>query len=380
MTGFRITVIPLSHLRAEIVAFPFTSEAAFTGGLPDLKFESTARLWRAAERELLRASSAISFDELVAMRDDVWFSDDPDQSMPSYLRGIAQRYLDGAGRPAVPRIADGDARTGLDQTEARTDWRWLTLALPPDLLLAGLSSEGRPPAAVDTMSPILGQCLADGGFSEPHLHLNAAFDFGRLWAMCLRGLADAPCRPNLFESPGAMFDEGAELGAWAIRAAVMRYILAAFLFAARESMDFRGYLGQVCSRLSNEGATMDAFVLRRIADELGTGQLRARSADAEFRVDYAAARALYKLLIDVRLGRGPEGPDELWEWDPIHPLVGHDVPRLGTPEVQFVAEALTYIGRAEDDLAFAQLFWQVVRVRCILYRHLRAARRAQGGS
>ncbi len=198
MTGYRLAVIPLSHLRAEILAFPFTSEAALKSGLTELSFESTARLWRAAERELLRASPAISLDELVAMRDDAWFSGDFDQSMRSYLRGIAQRYLDGAGRVAVPRIADGKVRIGLGQAEARTDWRWLTLSLPPDLLLAGLSSGKRPPAAVDTVSPILGQCLADGGFSEPHLHLNAAFDFGRLWVMSLRGLADAPCRPDSY--------------------------------------------------------------------------------------------------------------------------------------------------------------------------------------
>lgn len=395
MTGSRIAVIPLSQLRAEIVAFPLASEAAFVAGLTKLTSDGAPQLWRAAERELLRASPAVSFDELVAMRDDLWFGENHDGSMHSYVSGIAGRYLERSGPVAVPRLADGSARTALGQTEARTEWRWLTLALPPDLLLAALSAGGPTPGPADTLSPNLAHRLADGGFSEPHLHLSAAFDFGRLWVMTLRGLADARCRPKAFESPGAVFGEGVELGAWLVRAAVVRYMIAAFLFTAHERTDLRGYIDQVCSPDDQlfgrsggrghqpgprpphapfrDGAALDGYdgyVLRRVASEVRSGQLTSSGEDGGFAVDYAAARALYKLLINVRLGPGPEGPDELWEWDPIHAFVNPNITSYGTPEVQFVAAALAYIDRAEDDLTFAGLFWQVIRVRCILYRHL----------
>lgn len=368
MSASRLAPIPLAHLQAELVAFPLASEAGLRLGLvslhPGLEGE-TRDLWRSAEESLVTASP-VGMDELVAMRDDLWFRDcDPTREIPlsGYLTSMADRYLTVRGSVAVPRPTEDAGQGQLAECDARNNWRWLSLALPPDLLLAGLEHNGRIPTKVDTVSPILGRRLMDDGFAEPHLHLNAGIDFGRLWVNTVRGLADSDMAANAFESPGASLREGAELGAWLLGVCIARYVLAAFLFASKEQGDFSTYLQAVQGRLVGEQEVAGAAHIVAVFDDMYRGHCPSSS-------EYAALRSLYRFLIDVRIGEKPEHPDELWAWDPIEPLVGRGSRVEVAPETRFVAKALDYMRRKPKDRAFAGLFWQVVRVRCLFYRHV----------
>jgi hypothetical protein len=372
----RVAPIPIAHVQAEMVAFPLASEAGLELGLTSLHLgldDDTGHLWRMAEQELAAASPAVCLDELVAMRDDLWFQNCASDRVPlwSYLEKIAHRYLTVRGSVAIPGLKSLIDNGQLGECSARNDWRWLSLALPPDLLLAGLQSEGHTPTKVDTISPVLARRWMDDGFAEPHVHLNACFDFGRIWVNTVRGLADPRTVGNAFKSPGASFGEGAEMAAWLLRAAIARYVLAAFLGAPQEWRDsssspFLRYLEEVRERLVAAQEGSGAALLAAIFDELYRGRRPSP-------LDYASLRALYHFMIDVRSGSGPDSADSIWAWDPIAPLLSGEAATGGTPEIRFVAKALSYMkGQPanQTDYAFAGLFWQVVRIRCLFYRHL----------
>ena len=48
------------------------------------------------------------------------------------------------------------------------------------------------------------------------------------------------------------------------------------------------------------------------------------------------------------------------------------LPTEGTsPETSFTSRALDYLtGVAREESDFARLFWQLIRIRCLLYRHV----------
>lgn len=369
MIGSRIAPIPLAHVQAELAAFPLASETGLTLGLtvlrPDLK-EETGELWREAERALATASPSISLDELVAIRDDLWFSGlalASELPLADYLERLANRFLQTRGSIAAPEVADKTNHDHSGDCVARNDWRWLSLALPPDLLLAALRTEGSMPTRVETVSPVLRQRWKDAGFAEPHLHLGAGLDFGRIWVNTVRGLANSKAAAKAFKSPGAGFQEGTDLASWLLRAAITRYVLAGFLRGSRARDGFLKYLGDVQDRLAEEQEVSGAAYLQAALDDLYRGQSPSKE-------DFAALRSLYRFLIDVRIGGRPKEPDDLWSWDPIQPLLGGGSPGGPSPEMHFVAAGLLYLKGNPRDSAFAGLFWQVIRVRCLFYRHL----------
>src|SRR5215212_8180374 len=138
--------LPLGHVVAEIAAYPFASERGLRIGLvaldPELQPGSpTTQLWRQAERDLVGTSPGLSIDELIALRDRLWFGAQCEGSQPIGLRrclgflmesipGIAS---DAAGRSVIstrhPLVCGLSTRLRL-----RESARWLTFALPRDLL------------------------------------------------------------------------------------------------------------------------------------------------------------------------------------------------------------------------------------------------------
>lgn len=107
MSAPRLAAIPFEHLEAEIAAFPLASEASIRLGEMSLNplVSGHDALWRAAERELMEALPSVSLDEAVAIRDKPWFSSANTGQhwrpveMGSYLRQLAETYLDDRGRP-----------------------------------------------------------------------------------------------------------------------------------------------------------------------------------------------------------------------------------------------------------------------------------------
>ena len=158
-----------------------------------------------------------------------------------YLRGLARLFLEAHGPVARPRSPDdagprGSKIPGLAAPDpephegpARWAWRWLSLALPPDLLLAGLAGDRGAPADIDLLSPTLRTQLDDGGYAEIHMHLGAGMDFPLLWLGALHAVASPETKAGAFASPGAALGEGRELGPWLLRVAIGRLVLAAYL-------------------------------------------------------------------------------------------------------------------------------------------------------
>lgn len=146
MPNNRTIQISLDHMVAEMVAFPLASASAQRQRVyeldPRVRAPATQRLWRDAEVEFTSHFPHTCIDELVSLRNLLWFgqaakrADEP-ISIADYLRRIADEFLAARGTSAIPElpqalhdrggIASGDAP---DPT-ARRAWRWLTFALPP---------------------------------------------------------------------------------------------------------------------------------------------------------------------------------------------------------------------------------------------------------
>lgn len=380
----RHAILPLDHLRAEMAAFPLASVSSLelsdwqlSPTMKDTGNRQSGRLWRAAEKHLLAAFPAFSLDEIIAIRDSIWFRKPNASARPlhQYLRELADLALESDGDAVRPRswhTAGDDSASHLREPEARKSWRWLSFALPEDLFLGALGRPSGGPQRVTVLSPWLERHLADFGYAETHLHLGAALRFPLVWNGILYRISQSDTREELFESPGAALDEGRDLAAWLLRAAIARYFLAAFLVLPNRSAGFERFLSDCCAeRVSAYLGVGAAVTMGRVLNDLRWGKARDGSPG------FSELRFLYRRLT----GHGSRGfPGDLREalgFDPVAPLLrplGYD-PR--TPEVRFISTALDYLGqppaaggRQDGNNDFARLFWQVMRVRNLCYRHV----------
>ncbi|MEL7210087.1 MAG: hypothetical protein AAGK32_17970, partial [Actinomycetota bacterium] len=195
IASMRRASTPVDHLIAEMAAMPIASAASLnlvaTSLAPQLPNrvdrirlslrdprETTAELWRMSEAEMLRAFPAVSLEEMVAVRDMLWFPNGPGQqpTMGQYLRCLANMFLarEGAGLVAVlPAGHLGRRERQATSAESRRTLRWLLLALPGDLLSACVARSDDALELALT-NPTLDRMLAMGGFAEVHLHIGAA--------------------------------------------------------------------------------------------------------------------------------------------------------------------------------------------------------------
>ena len=391
MTTNRLVGIPFEHLEAELAAFPIASEAAFRSTAVELdpvtspKLEEMGEsLSRSAERDILASVSAVPLDEFVAIRDRLWFGLDPwlghtGQPTPlvGYVRRLAADYLDFWGRPVDLPLEDS-GRKG-PSPRARLRWSWLCRALPPDLVRSAcnLKTDDDSPFP---LSPAVERILGEKGYAETHLHLGAAADFPVLWANLMYALAvDEGVRDNSFASPGVCFGDGRDFGKWLLWAAIVRLALAEWLFAAHGAEE--PFTMRAVMKLRwGQGRVDPVFTdnVLRVMSELQNGRQGTRP------LRFAQARTVYRLLIRpspflwnrteerrrLRAQHHPESRKEVFENDPIARVVGWHGANGSNPEAYFIAEALRHMERSPGDRDFARNFWQLIRVRCLLYRHL----------
>lgn len=388
MSSSRNAAIPWHHTIAELVAFPLASEAALRQRLtsldPSLAQEETRRLWRAAEREIIAASPSLSIDELVGLRDMLWFWDTERKGMVSgtgsslahYLRRVSGRFLRHAGALAIPDFTlrelhvRGQSRSAHD----RSMWRWLSFALPPDLFLAALGADDVGPERVHILSPLLEQRLKDGGFAEPHLHLSAALEFPLLWVSTLKILgALSPGKlMNIFRSPGAILGEGDMFAVWLLRAAIARYLLGAFLdHAGTKNLDsFLQEHAETRILEAGHGLIM-VMVVREAIDGLAEESLVETSGGPDIGRLISNLQSAYIELTSIRTRPLPRNIERVWEMDPLAAF-SPDWAGRRTPEVWLINRGLEYLETeaGRKDRLFGIVFWQVVRVRCLFYRHI----------
>jgi hypothetical protein len=401
----RLAAIPFEHLEAELAAFPLASVASFSQSTislnPLISLKGNDELWRAAERDILNSLPSVPLDEAATVRDKLWFyRSRPEQmsfepvSLSAYLRRLAESYLDTKGHP-IEAAVSSDFRQH-PGPEARLRWSWMCRALPPDLLRA---ARGVPYADGDPfpLNPIIEQMLRDQGFAETHLHLGAALDFSLAWAALMSSLTRNERKYSEFASPGTCFEDGRDLCSWLLHAAVARLVLAEWLFhvsssGAPLSIDSLTFV------YFQRGFRLDVVECNRLAaslSELRNGRWnesrlsQGRAGSQEHLAKrFAQTRAIYRRLIQAphlirdretarRASRAlyePESRDEVFASDPLARIVGWHPTEGVSPETLFVEAALRRIEQDEEkgekDTEFARLFWQVVRVRCLLYRHV----------
>ena len=375
----RLAQIPIDHVVAEVAAFPLASVASLELGLTELSpllSGPTRPLWREAERHTLGSFPAFSVDEAVAIRDRIWFGDRQrsGRSVPlgAYLATLAKLFLEAEGGVAVPTLPDNLHRgshldAGPQAARARFAWRRLSFNLPPDLLLAALDVSPRP-GVIENVAATLDRMLRDRTYAELHLHLGCSLDFPTFWVFLLRALASPEqIRPNTFRSPGAQLDEGLELAHWLLSSAIVRYVLAAYLRWRQDLVDagtLESFLATtVRHRLAGAMGPSGYALLLYVITELRRGRL------SPSRPSFASLQGLYSELTHVTTLRLDD-----WEQaqaaDPIAGLFPPLGVRRPTPEMRFVAEGLDYLKSKRVDRMFQTLFWQVVRIRALVYRHV----------
>lgn len=366
MTGLRRTDLPIEHLEAELLAAPFVSPVAFGAALTSLSpmlsgsGGGTGALWRDIECDLLSRFAGMSVDELVMRRDRVWYRAAANRTsgpvpLARVLRCAAHVLVDiAAGAPRIRRDGDTEERV------SRRRWRWMSFALPPDLLLA---AAGASQERLEQISPALVTVLRDRGYAETHLHLKAAIVFPTLWISLMRVLAERTTQPDLLKSPGAQLREGRDLAPWLLRVALARLLLAGFLRNRTWRMrGFGAYLREhALPGISLRFGLVSSALLRRGLRELMMGRFEVASPS------FGALRDLYGSLTGVPVSRSSD--DVSW----LDPLSWWFPPGVdASPEFRLMQDSLAYLEEpnAVLDPVFARIFWQTVRVRVFFYRHV----------
>jgi len=382
MTFSRQANIPLDHVVAEVAAFPLASETALELGLTSLDANlpptsDTARLWRRAEKQVLSECAAFSVDEVVAIRDKVWFADNANRTqvpLHVYLGNLSCKFLEARGSVAVPHLIDSERPKEHKNRSvlARQRWRWLAFALPPDLLLAALKPSSPGPANVKLMSPLLEQMLRERGYVETHLHVGAAIDFPLLWTAAIRriasyaGAGEDRINADSFRSPGAALNEGCLLASWLVRAAIGRFMLAHFLTWGHRhgSFDDFRYSRAAEEWLYSNIGPADISMLFIGLDELINGRM------VLSRLPFTFWQGLYAGITGITRVRRIQNRNEAYNADPIARLLQQYGGRDWKPEMRLISAAFAYLNEHPDDITFTKLFWQVVRVRNLFYRHM----------
>ena len=379
----RLASIPFEHVEAELAAFPIASEASFRSSPVHLDpvTSNQKELLRAAERDILAALPSVPLDEFVTIRDRVWFGPCPDSigvqpriRLVHYLCQLSEQYLDRLGR-TVDRSSH-PIRDGGPSPRARLRWSWLCRALPPDLLRTARRI-GPGDDSPFPLSPAVDRLLREHGYAETHLHLGASADFSLLWANLMSALAVEEVREDSLVSPGACFNDGRDFAKWILWAAVMRLVLAERLVDSDRIPQHSGQPDFMSGSWRTRMGTGMINDILRLLSEFEQGRPGPRP------LRFARGRALYRLLIrplpfprsrrEERLrlrARNPETREEVFDNDPLARVVGWHRTSGSSPETRFVEESLRYLERNENDDDFARVFWQVIRVRCLLYRHL----------
>lgn len=325
-----------------------------------LATRGTGQLADALEAHLRLRSSGHSLEVLRQLRDRAWFPDgELHCSLAVLLIRGARRYLVSGGDCAALRM-------GEEAAELAAGWRWLTLTLPSDLLVAAhAAGEAREPVSdhVRIISPALQQLLREP-CAETHLHVGASMSFGWLWT-CLMGSIGTTLPPTE-RLGGAPFGGGKDFLTVILSAATTRLLLCAFLRHGGGS--FRSLLGVPLTRM-----------VERLPWIRDSGHARRECLRALGLLAGTAAPA--PLSVSQRLYRGLSGTParspsawlsklaELRAHDPIASWLVAG-PSHALPETRFASRALRYLSTEDADPDFALFFWQYQRIRCQLYRYL----------
>jgi hypothetical protein len=361
--------VNLLQLEGEIRAWPLVSERAFRLSLCHLERKdgtsagSTRQVWDELATYLRPRARGLSLEVLRQIRKECWFS--ALAQVPSLgrerlpladfvLHMVKDRLLFQGNQAALR----SNARMPIEQQAAR--WRWLSLMLPPDLLIAAHAAELCVEPVSDYVSlgaSSLAHFFEEAGVAQAHLHVGAAVPFEWLWTNLMSRLGRTrPHHSELSSAEVSPFGSTREFLAWLVTAALARLTLAAFLKYAEAGQvssfnDFGGFF---------PGLKGDASTYRAAIHSLMRG-----------------ARPVHPLRVSMLLrhlgGVAPNAPlpaslHDVRRFDPL--CVWFSTSHGALPETRLMARGLRFLHRHPKDEGFARLFWQYMRVRNSTYRHL----------
>jgi hypothetical protein len=321
----------LDRLSAEALAWPLACEAAFHDGTSTLD-----------ETALLRtfAARAAGLGQLPFYADTcrhVWRAASTGSRPLNVLDLLvvhARRLLVDQGEHCALRADGGDL------ARATSRWRWISLRLPPYLLVAAASAPGV--RATLDLRLLPASVAPPGPLAHLHLHLGACHTFELLWANLARNLDIAAVRTDTYAPLGG----GPAFSEWLAAAFVVRRHLAEQLLGTP-------FVGRT---------TLDNRLLNDAIAQLRHGTIRQRPLHDR--------RLLRLAQHEARPCQRARTMEQVWHNDPIAN------PTLDTqwPEGRLL-QALFH-RRERDDLR--HLGVQYLRIKTALYRHLVADPAAPG--
>ncbi|QSQ18848.1 hypothetical protein JY651_26175 [Pyxidicoccus parkwayensis] len=373
------TIANTPHLEAEVLSWPFTSELCFELSVSalvrnshDLYVGDSQRLADALLDKLRPMARGMSLEVLKQIREQAWFaasvmiSPRGDRKLPleRLLLHIASKHLLALGHQVTLSY---DEEHSIERLAER--WRWVSLVLPPDLLIAATSAASRTAPTTDFISlgtAHLGHFFQEEGIAQAHLHLGAAVPFEWLWTHLMARIG--PCAPpaaKLQSKGGVPFGSPETFLDWLVTAALARLTLASFLWHSDSGL------------VKRDGTPAFIPFVRRLV---------ARGSDASLHLKALAALAGGRGAVGNRqlrpvlrrfqregpgLGTSARRPRTLEDIRSADPLYAWFDTRQGAlPETRLAARALGFILDNPGEEHFAQLFWQYQRIRNRTYRHL----------
>lgn len=371
---------PWYRYLAEAQAWPLASEDAFRVGSLALErgegYEptgDTTRLQRTLLTHLRPLAHGLSLEVLSQLVALAWFGAGQAQlPLHAYVIRLAEDFLDDDGDSVVLRATS----SGVTVADRAAQWRWLSLRMPVDLLIAA-ATRGRPrrnprfTLALPNLRDLMREPVA-----ETHLHLGGTLTSTLRWVALCAGMARADYIPSpaaLDALPPVPLGSGAALLRWLLAAGVARLAMGAWLDSAtwREGAgtSFSSWLREWRARHADHGPTCHGVDGCNEAGRVFDAVFAALCGDEQAlsEVDLDALRALHARILDEFAPRHPDRrPDALN--DPLATLWAME-PATTEAELALATRGLDVLV-ARYDPHFARCFWQYQRLRGVFHRYL----------
>ncbi len=389
--------VPEAFMRAEIASYPLVGLSGFKQALtvlePSLEGSEnegsedgrkTGQLWRSCEVQMSQHAGGWSLDRLVAIRDFFWFEN---QSINGFSRRrkstTLYNFLEQLAKKHLERHS---GFTGLAQREgtslnAAIHYRWLTFALPEDLLLAALGIEP-PPTRVSIEPPLLIKCLEDKGAAEIHQHIGAGMNFQYLWDSLLAALASSSLDYSAFSSPGLALGDGDTYLKFLLAGAIARCLLAEFLMRSVRAPHepIWAFLKNLCFHPRWWPQRRRTFEKALVALSEGQEEDLPKVEDLHLLYQDLHPQGYLMSLQPIQELSKEKLSYAFKNFDPVTVRLPINAQAPGEGEQWLIRNALNRYKQIEreneesqkpfQDSFFDRLFWQVVRLRCIFFREI----------
>lgn len=342
-------------LYSEATAQPFCHELVFMKAIHSPKQLLAKDIYPKLESDLIRLIPGISVDHIANIRDQVWFQGDPTTSgLLQILRNHAKKYLRPVGYCAYPDLV-GDEKSMSDI------WRWITFALPPDLLLAaGWEQDG--PLEISWKTPILKNHLRDHGIAQTHVHLGAAGEFSFHWCQIQNALRTQTDAHKLADK-GAPFEDGTHFLSWLTASGFSRMLICEYLFDDSPKKVFEDFFQLVLHKIATKISPDESIVFFEAIHAIASPKQQSLPK-------YQRLQNLYARLTDFQLPILES--QDIWLLDPLVRTFSAKPDDRDKFEIIWLRKAFEYIESSigQNDELFQRLLWQTIRVKVMYYRYI----------